>query len=793
MIFLKENNFISPYIKNKKVEIRKSSIFYFLVNTVSDMKCTDYSPGDIVNTKGYYQPGDGGAATYTIMTYEDWINELHFSVKALSFKTDRWGLGGSNYILNPVDGYGNHKLNNGLVACIKNPNGAEGYTVKVEQWGLFEGKENNTEAIIHILGNIRTGTILFGKNKRYIINFRKKNEAYENFSEYFGENYANTWGAQINRCSFNQYCSTLRTRYTTKPAIGFANNLKLDGNDCTWFIPDGESCLSGYSDFALLEMGGYINGLEITGFNFDANGLNQYKVINSDGEEENIRTCNHSISYFTGNYGGDGSNDNFKDSNFVFLNDLGISENIKNITPTFNNVNIHHNNFYANGTVVNVSDQGGDHILIINPIESRNVSIEDNYFENWGRWVFAVDLGGEGERFYNYKFNRNRCIQTEENIEPETNKVRGLGWIDFEARKCWTGLEVCDNYVFGANGWAFNGNGKISNNITVKNNEIIRPAGWSWRSIYSYAFEWYSCHTKDLIFDNNIVKGGTIRLGKSMNNIKVSNSTLGSPVMIYSGIYNNIIFDNNIASNGTSAPLVRLQYASVPTYISDETNENYVSLDERVCNFIFTNNNGSFEGTQSMPCILYSEQDRTLYKHVSFTFENNTLGYLNAHFLQCRPVSFDPSQVIEGGLFKATMARPTNKSYSAKTNNPVVGGCYWESNTIVSDNISDITRTESAFYYQNLNLKSGNALRTVTSGYLPSNSGSNVAGDIKFTSSKKIGTQFTLIYTDDNLYIADNTGTLGEETPTHTSGTEINGSVNLTWVAPLAKLEVITI
>ena len=46
---------------------------------------------------------------------------------------------------------------------------------------------------------------------------------------------------------------------------------------------------------------------------------------------------------------------------------------------------------------------------------------------------------------------------------------------------------------------------------------------------------------------------------------------------------------------------------------------------------------------------------------------------------------------------------------------------------------------------------------------------------------------------DENLYICNNTGTLGETQPTHTNGTEMNGDISLTWISKLAKLEVVTI
>ena len=46
------------------------------------------------------------------------------------------------------------------------------------------------------------------------------------------------------------------------------------GNNCEIKVADNEFSLGG-SDFAIFETGGVISGLEITGFNFDCNGLNQ--------------------------------------------------------------------------------------------------------------------------------------------------------------------------------------------------------------------------------------------------------------------------------------------------------------------------------------------------------------------------------------------------------------------------------------------------------------------------------------------------------------------------------------
>ena len=55
-------------------------------------------------------------------------------------------------------------------------------------------------------------------------------------------------------------------------------------------------------------------------------------------------------------------------------------------------------------------DAGGDFILIINPAEMDNLTVEHNKFNAWGRWTLAIDLGGRNEVLHNVKFNYNTCI-----------------------------------------------------------------------------------------------------------------------------------------------------------------------------------------------------------------------------------------------------------------------------------------------------------------------------------------------------------------------------------------------
>ena len=401
-------------------------------NSVNEMINYNLNVGDKVKTLGYYLENDRGAADYEIMSYEQWYDGLAVDLKALAYRTDQ--LGNPVWSKTIVDEYGNHTLKNGLVAKI-----IQSEIITPEQWGCIgDGLTDNTEQLIHLFANIKSGYIKFSENSTYLMKSRSLNRKGYSNNEYI-------WlmcGAFISGSEHG------------KPVMANINNVTLDGNGSTIEIAENDYCKA-TNDFGVFEFGGIINGLEIKNFNFNGNGLTQLNYKNSNGELVNMRTTNHTIFYSIGNM------------NAVQLtNGSGeIKPDIpyKNEVQEICNVNIHNNNFRNSGTGVNVSDGGGDFILFINPTKSENVFIEDNYFEDWGRWVFSVDLGGSGERFYNYKFNRNICIQTDNN-KLSDNRFRGLGWIDFEARKCWTGLEVCDNEVSGLTGWAFNGNGKISNN-----------------------------------------------------------------------------------------------------------------------------------------------------------------------------------------------------------------------------------------------------------------------------------------------------------------------------------------
>ena len=396
-----------PVITFKYEKIQDIADSEFIkIATVEDMiNNENLKVGDHVKTNGYYADDDGGSARYEIMTYDKWWESLPDYLKLVALHNDRIGCNPVLY-KNPVDEYGNHTLKNGLVAKIVQED-----VVKVEQWGLFSGRSDNTDALIHIFGNVHTGVIEFGKDAKYVMHYRKYNQGKEKYPQIMGEL---PWWLNENSFQGNEYALISNCRGTTKPALGNVKDLKLIGNNCEIKVADNEFSLGG-GDFAIFETGGVIDGLEITGFNFDCNGLNQKgyyttkKVTNEDGTTSekqvwnSMRTCNHGISYFSSGINTDAIKNLqvFKDHPELDPKIYGGS--VPYEKTEFSNVNIHHNNFYRAGTIVDVQDGGGDFILLINPCKSENVFIEDNYFEDWGRWCLSVDLGGNGVKCAPYR------------------------------------------------------------------------------------------------------------------------------------------------------------------------------------------------------------------------------------------------------------------------------------------------------------------------------------------------------------------------------------------------------
>ena len=704
------------------------------------------------------------------MTYNQWYEELPDDVKAISYCSGWWGY---FFIKTLVDEYGNHTLNNGLVAKLTNTNNV----TKVDQWGCIgNGVFNNNTPLIHLFGQTKTGTILFGENKTYRIDTERYNRAYYDdniFSSFKDDN------LRSNKiiCVTNEYACSACGQYMgtynnyRKPTIANAKNVILDGNNSEIFIGDNAfSC--GGNDFGCFEFINSIDGLEIKNFTFNGNGLNQLTYKNENYITNNMRTTNHTLFYCGGN-----CSTLFNDENSDFLKQfsrLGLDSSIySKYTPKLNNVNIHNNNFKNNGTTIQTNDQGGDFILIINPDESQNVYIEDNYFEDWGRWVFSVDLGGNGERFYNYKFNRNKCIITDNNYFISTDgeqRYRGLGWIDFEARKCWTDLEICDNYVDGLPCFAMNGAGQVSENVIISGNTIIRKDLYYY-SAYQYAFYFYGVQMKNLIFESNTERCNcSSSFGYTLNNVTIKNNNLRNYIDL-SGVYGDMIIDGNKKENGKLDLIINVTGLALPDYLDDNETLH--------CNFNFINNYGGVRGR------FYDLDNLNKYNFINYKIENNITNVMNIRAFSANELYFDQSQVVKDGLDDYHSLFHSWSVRGAKISTPFI------SNT---DNVSWIKR---GGYFCNVGdilvtNENGKKLVCKKAGYLPIEGAWGFAeADREFVAKDIAYSKESYFHANNHLYVSLNSGTLGEIPPSHTKGTQINGEVELKYLCDLAETEII--
>ena len=776
------------------------------VNLKADLLTLDVREGTIVKTKGYYTINDGGQAIYEIMSYDNWWNQLPLDLKLVTYHNDRLGVAPVFY-KNPVDNFGNHKLKNGMVAKLL-PN-LDGY-VRTEQWGLFEGRYDNCRALVHCFANnTRDCKILFPKNKNYTFYDSRVTEVRDRKAEIFFN--LPSWLKSV--CgNGNEYALVHGTRRTASPVIGNARNLEICGNGSTLRWGDGQV----NEAFGLIECGGFMDGLKIHGLDLDGNFKEQLyqkdkngnkttkKQINpSTGKEyetyQMVLTRAHGISYFsTGfncssvtsdGYIKDGNDKNTGIKLKYLQNYLGVEDTNK---TTFNNVEIYGCTIKNVGTKIVQSDSGGDCILIINPIECNNVNVHNNKFLNWGRWVHAIDLGGNGERFYNHSFIQNICIQDEENYSGwvEDNGIkhdyRGLGWIDFEARKCFTNLDVSENYVYGANGWAFNGNGKISENIKIENNNITRPS-YKWTSIYPYAFTFYSVHPKDLSIKNNHIKGGSIDFGRTWYNVVLENNELGATIIPIRTPFGNVSIKNNTGT-GVRNQLWGISASNeLPGHITDKTSPFYVAEEDYVANLVMENN-----APEGICGDIIIENPSAYIKSLSLVFKNNKFNKFNVNCHGIKEFYFTVDQLNPKIIWSARGCKTYNKVYSVDSYRPVPGGLYYKEGDLITDTVKNLSNIKSEYFTKLFPIgstyKNGD-MYCIQEGVFP------VQGeflycenDYLFNANSK-ATKGRFYYTVDNLYYALNSGTFGNTEPTHTEGVELNGDVKLLRISPIARYE----
>lgn len=722
----------------------------YTFDTVKTMKEVDLSIGDKVSTRGYYLIDDGGAANYEIMTYDSWYNLLPDDIKLLSSGID--GLGNPKLYKTTVDEYGNHTLSNGLVAKIITDK-----KTSPEQWGAKgDGITNDVWPFIHLFAQTKTGEINFKSDAVYSLGLTDgKDNPYKAF----------------------MVGNFLGNQYFYKPILANISDLNLYGNNCTITIPDNSW---GDSGMGILNFGGNIINLIINNFNFDGN---CYTML--DGN----KTSNHTLVYAPGSlYSSQlGS---FKTLQPRYDESLEYKkDNMPFKAVEINNWSIKNCKFQNAGTMINTQDSGGDFILIINPTALNDLSIENNEFINWGRWVFSIDLGGSGERLYNIRFNNNTCIQEDESNKVPYKRQRGLGWIDFESKKSFTNLEIKNNYVEGANGFAINGNSRVSEKVIIYGNNIIRPER-NYRSIYPYAFEFYSVQLKDSLFSNNKITSncGNIKLGYRLHNIKVNNNKIDVKFRVL-GMFGDIIFDNN---SSTLNSFVQVEGINWPEYIDDNGSKE--------CNFIFTNNNSGLIGK------FFDPSDINKYSYIKLRIENNTMNTFNIAAFGIEDFKFNPTQMDGNSAFSARGAVFTNNTFSLN-NNPICGGGIYKVGDIITKNLQNTGVSRVDYYYDGTKLgimdfdsykynfnnyyliTKNNIVKCIKEGYLPMGGQFGYAdGDMKFVSGNKISSG-SYIYTNTDLYIAVNDGTLGT-TLDHKEGTALCGDVNMLYLCQLAQLTV---
>ena len=434
-------------------------------------------------------------------------------------------------------------------------------------------------------------------------------------------------------------------------------------------------------------------------------------------------------------------------------------------------------------------DYGGDFILIVNPDKLNGLYIEDNKFLFWGRWVFSIDLGGNGERLYNIKFNRNYCRGTTSSEAPQIEgwNWRGLGLIDFEAKKCFTNIQMIDNDIEGQGGFAINGNSKLSENITIKNNHWVHTGGG-----YPYMFNCYSGYLQNITFENNYIGGSGNRLGIAAKNVYIKDNTAQTTFRI-DNIYGDILFDNNTCEN-TSSQLLYINNAINPS--------SSIFSNEEPCKLTFKNNTGGINAFNMLflPNI----------KNIEIDISNNTTDFLKLNAFGCKKFNFNPSQMSNSKpTFFVRGATFTTPSYSF-SQTPIVGGAIYNVGDICTTNLYDTITLLSNSYYHNLfadlnkysnniqryfdanNIKEA-GLKCTKSGYLPTVGGYGFRyDDTQFAINLKVQAN-AYIFTEDSLYLALNDGNLGDNPPTHKSGTEINGNVSLMYICELGKVELFKI
>ena len=732
------------------------------VDTVSNMKLINAKPGDVIITKGYNSIGDLGNGIYDVMTYDEFHYMLPNDIKLIDIN--------GKPSKTPVDGFGNHLLNNGLVAKLR-----VDCETRPEQWGAISTESfNSCQSFVHMFAHIKTGTIKLKKDGVYCLGMIYNTDTISNFKDNPYKKYMT--GSLLGGQSYS------------KPIMANIKNVEIIGDNTTITIPNN---VFGSGGMGILNFGGKIDGIKISGINFDGKGrFCNYPNKNS----------NHTIFYapasFTSNH------PSFKELHPLYNNVTNSFED-----GCIHNFEVRNCNFFDAGAMYkSAGDAGGDFILLVPAVDTRDIVIEDNTFKAWGRWVFAIDLGGNRERIYNIKFNNNICIGANATNEDGTFKIntpvglsstsedywrwRALGFIDFETRKCFSNVEIANNYIDGSAGFAINGASQISDNFKILNN-IWNHCGGG----YPYLIEFYSGEAENwTIQGNDFVSGGGAKIGIASKDIYVKYNT-GDLTFRAFGIDGDIIFENN--KKNSKSDMVNYHKGF---NLDGTATFSTVEKENRRANFVWKNNDyglmGSINWNQS---------------HIHLDIHDNNIDWMDV--INFYKEEFDPCQLkqVTSQMIRLCGLKGTNPIPFR-----VTPSLYYEKGDIIYSSITGLGVINGDFYlrkeyYTDIDIsKFGNTMNfnsyvanvgydckmvCTKSGVIPSDG--RWGFSTGFSGYYDYGTQYTkiqgvgaFIYTEDNLYYVTDVGekgTLGDK-PTHTTGEEMCGECKLKYVAPIGRI-----
>ena len=589
--------------------------------------------------------------------------------------------------------------------------------------------------------------------------------------------------------------------------------MKLNGNNCLITIPD--NCF-GNSGMGILNFSGHIKNVDLFNFRFDGKG----RTI-----DNNNKNSNHTIFYSSCNVG--------EDEVTLSIHPVGQGEK----RSCIENFNIYNNHFFDAGAMHRqAGDWGGDHILIINPTELDGLNIHDNRFEAWGRWVFAIDLGGNGECLKNIKFNNNICIGANAyedvnedgsykflinldkkeflKLNPRYNEAgldrqldlwrwRGLGFIDFEAKKCFENVELIGNTIIGSGGWAINGNSRVSRNFLIKDN--------CWKHVgggYPYGFELYSGIGSDIAFENNQLHGVGVRPGYFTNNFTFVNNHMTSGIRTF-GLAGTIRIENNTSYEGS----IRVLW----NHESNNYQEDFISMDKAKENRIkvIYKNNDCFFGA-NLNNFIEPEKDMARYfdfdvecegiKVAAITGFNSNLIIDPSKFnLVGAQVRFNGVQVSSPLTSKDTLwtiyFKKEQIAIKSLNKMGILGGKFFKEELI--ENFTNYSYNWNA--YATRNNFANIDLICIEEGYLPGGCEfgfRECCTHVKYLLNGVRAQDNAYICTDEDVYWTEKGGKLfenpthkeGKKVYTHTTvnedGTTIEDTIELIYIGKLGKFEI---